>query len=456
MGKTASAPASNPAGGRTSSPPGRKSRPLSRHYGADARSKDLAGSIPAHQRAISEHEGAMLREIAEFDQAEAWRGDGALSMVEWLVARCHVSRARARKLVESAARVEELPALSAALADGRLTLDVFAPLAAVATPDTDEHLARASEHWTPKQAHQLAAEVTGTSDAQSAERFRRRFVRFDDDRCLLWAQLTEDSYALVKAAIAGRARRHDHPSASDPDYARFESRCADALLDICIERGRRSRRTGPSGKIPRPGASDTAAADPTAASVPTASTAPSEPTVSTAPTEADADEAPGHRSAQISMVVHTDLERLLYGDGYGHASIAGVGPISAEVARRLACTANITVSFDAPDGACLDQKTLVREPTEAQQIEIRRRDNGCRFPGCGCRTVTDIHHVVWASKQGPTIMSNLLTLCVAHHSRVHELGWKLDGDAQGEVRFISPQGHVVVSSPSPAWRPPRK
>ena len=42
----------------------------------------------------------MLREIAEFDRTEAWRGDGSLSMRDWLVARCHVSRARARTLVE--------------------------------------------------------------------------------------------------------------------------------------------------------------------------------------------------------------------------------------------------------------------------------------------------------------------------------------------------------------------
>ena len=112
------------------------------------------------------------------------------------------------------------------------------------------------------------------------------------------------------------------------------------------------------------------------------------------------------------MIVHTDLERLLYGDGYGHASIQGVGPVSAEVARRLACNADITLSFDGPDGTSLDQKQLQRDPSEAQRIEIRRRDNGCRFPGCGCRNVTDVHHVVWASKQGPTVMSNLLTLCV--------------------------------------------
>ncbi len=359
----------------------------------------------------------MLREIAEFAGAESWRGDGSLSMADWLVAHCHVSRSRARRLVEAAERVGELPALSAALSEGRLTLDVFGPLAAVATPETDAELARASVHWTPKQARRLAAEVRGATDADSAAQYRRRFVRFDDERCLLWAQLAKDSYALVKAAVVGRARRHDHPSAGDPDYVRFESRCADALLDICLERGRRdaggARSAGGAG-------------------------------------------APVHRGGQATMVVHTDLDRLLYGDGYGHASIEGVGPISAEVARRLACNAHITMSFDAPDGTCLDQKAFQRDPSDPQRIEIRRRDGGCRFPGCGCRNVTDVHHVVWASKQGPTVMSNLLTLCVAHHSRVHELGWKLDGDAQGEVRFVSPQGRVFVSTPSPTWRPPRK
>ncbi len=353
----------------------------------------------------------MLGDIAEFDRTEAWRGDGALSMRDWLVARCHVSRARARTLVDAAQKVKDLPALSNALSDGRLTLDVFAPLASVATPETDTDLAKAAEHWTPKQARQMVAEVKGSTDAQAAAQFRRRFVRFDDERCLLWAQLTGDAYALVKSAILSLARRHDHPSASDPDYVRFESRCADALRDVCIDQG----RTKPAGR------------------------------------------APGRGGARTTMVVHTDLERLLYGDGYGHASIEGVGPISAEVARRLACSAQITLSFDGPDGSSLDQKQLERDPSEAQRIEIRRRDKGCRFPGCGCKNVTDVHHIVWASKQGPTVMSNLLTLCVAHHSRVHELGWKLDGDAQAEVRFISPHGRVYVSSPAPTWRrPPRK
>jgi hypothetical protein len=407
--------------------------------------------MATHQRVISEHEGAMLRDIAEFDQTEAWRGDGALSMRDWLVARCHTSRARARTLVDAASKGKDLPALSAALADGRLTLDVFAPLAAVATPETDADLAEAAEHWTPRQARQLVAEVKGATDAEAAAQVQRRFVRFDDERRLVWAQLNGDSYALVKSALLGRARRHDHPSANDPGYERFESRCADALVQICVEQGQRAR-TGTKAETKAGTKAGTGTG--TKAEMGTGATAKRRSATATAPTGTNS--TPVHGGARTTMIVHADLDRLLYGDGYGHASIQGVGPISAEVARRLACNAHITVSFDAPDGTSLDQKNLERDPSEAQRIEIQRRDNGCRFPGCGCRHVTDVHHIVWASKQGPTVVSNLLTLCVAHHSRVHELGWKMDGDAQADVRFVSPHGRVFVSSPSPTWRRPRK
>jgi hypothetical protein len=381
--------------------PARRTRPLARDYGGDARSRKLAGSIGGHLRAIAEHEGSMLPEIAEFDETEAWRGDGYLSMADWLVGVCHVGAPRARTLVDAARRGRRLPVLSAALADGRLSLDVFAPLAAVATRESEADLAEASERWTPRQAKALAADVRGATGKDSAAEFRRRCLRFDDQRCSLWAQLTKDTYAQVKSAVVGRARLHDHPATRDEGYERFESRCADALVELCAGEAR------PAG-------------------------------------------------SRTTVIVHADLDRLLHGDGYGRASIDGVGPISAEVARRLACDSDVTLSFDAPDGACLDQKPLQRDPTEAQRIEIGRRDQGCRFPGCTWRNVTDVHHVRWVSKQGPTVLSNLLTLCVAHHSRVHELGWKMDGDAQAEVRFISPHGRVLVSMPSPTWRPPRK
>jgi hypothetical protein len=386
-----------------------RGRPLCRDFVGDGRAAELAESIAEHQQAISEHEGAMVREIAEFNGAESWRADGTLSMRDWLVARLHVSGSRAGRLVEAADQLPLLPALCEAVCEGRVPLDVAACVAKVATTANDEELAAAAEQWTPRQAAQFVAQVKGQKQSESVIEFQRRCVRFNDEKCSLWAQLPKDGYALVKSALWSRARRHDHPSASDPDYERFESRCADALVEVC-EGGNRPRAGSKSGR----------------------------------------------GSGRASVIVHVDLERLLEGDEFGEASIEGAGPISAETARRLACDGDITLSYERPDGTCLDQKALERDPSDAQRIEIQRRDGGCRFPGCSCRSVTDVHHVKWASKQGLTVLSNLLTLCAAHHSRVHELGWKLDGDAQGEVRFKSPSGRVFVSNPMPTWRRPRR
>jgi hypothetical protein len=341
----------------------------------------------------------MLREIAEYDRTEAWRGDASLSMEAWLVGRCRMSAARARTLVATARRTEHLPAMAGALTDGRLTLDVAAPLAAVATPANEASLSKQAAHWTPKQARQAAADLRGATKADSASAFKRRCVRFNDERKSLWAQLTPDSYARVKLALLGRARRHDHPSASDPDYTELQTRCADALVECCT-----------------------------------------------------ADRSQDSSESRTSMVVHVDFDRLVHGDRYGEAAIEWVGPISADVARRLACDANITLSFESPGGTVLDQKPLERSPTPAQRIAVNRRDGGCRSAGCGTRNLTEVHHMLPVEQGGRTELSNLITLCVAHHSRMHELGWAMEGDAQGEVRFISPHGQVLVSTPVRPWQ----
>jgi hypothetical protein len=377
----------------------------------------LAASIEDHQRVVSAQEAAMIAEIAEFDAAGAWRGDGAFSMRDWLVARCHVSSGRARTLVKAAASSRAHPRLHETLSKGDITLDVLDPLLEVATEANDADLAEAAVQWTPRKAREYATEVRGTNREEAERQFKDRYVRFDDQRCSLWAQLPKDVYGAVKSAITGRARLYNHPSASDPDYETFENRCADALHALAVEGGRRRPKSGGGGGADDGGGSGKV-----------------------------------FGGSATTLVVHIDLERLLGGDAFGTASIEGVGPISTEMARRLACDAQITLSFEGPDGTILDQKKLQRDPTPAQRIEIGRRDNGCRFPGCPCHHVTDVHHVIWASKQGETALSNLLTLCVGHHSRVHELGWTIDGDANAEVRFTSPTGKTLVSVPSPGWR----
>ena len=133
------------------------------------------------------------------------------------------------------------------------------------------------------------------------------------------------------------------------------------------------------------------------------------------------------------------------------AEIQNLGPISAEVARRLACDADITFSVEGEDGSILDQGRARREPTTAQRIEIARRDKGCRFGTCLFKEFTHVHHVTHWVNGGETNMDNLITLCSRHHNAVHELGWKMQGDANAIMKFTSPHGHVMTSVPSPTW-----
>jgi Domain of unknown function (DUF222)/HNH endonuclease len=412
----------------------------------------------AHQQAISVHHHAMLGEIAEFTRSEAFRGDGALSMAAWLAQHCRLGAAQARTLVTVAEKMEELPRLSDALSEGRLTLDVLAPLAAVATPETDGELAEASAHWTVRQAKELASAARGITDKEAARTFEGRRVRFDDARCAMWVQLTKDAYAVVKATLVARATRHDHPSTGDADYEPLERRLADALVELCTERGRSD------GGRPAGGGS-------TAGPAGGGSTAGSAGGGSTA----GSDDRPIFSGAPTTIVVHADVS--LFADlvpcagsgsgsgsgsgdggsgdgdgGSGSASIEGLGSLSAEIVRRLSCDSKHTISLEAPDGTILDQFPWKRSPSTAQRIEIARRDSGCRFSGCGYNLITNVHHIRHWIDGGPTVLSNLITLCAAHHSRMHELGWKMSGDANGIVTFTSPHGRQSTSAPSPVWR----
>ncbi len=424
-------------------------RPLSRDRGGDARSAALAESMEAHQRAISVHQHAMLCDIAAFSATEAFRGDGALSMAAWLSERCKVSAGSARTLVLAAEKMGELPALFGALSAGRLTLDVLAPLAAVATAETDAELAEVALHWSVRQAKELARAARGMDEREAAKTFTGRFVRFDDRRCAIWAQLTKDAYSVVKSTLVARATRHDHPSANDPDYEPLEARLADALVEVCVERGRRDGGTRDGGaRGVRDGGAGGGFAGEGVRGV----------------RDGDSDDPssgsgrPLFGGAPAHIVVHADLSLLLGRDeltgldGEGSASLEGLGPISAEIARRLSCDGTHTISIEAPDGTILDQFPWRRSPTTAQRIEIARRDSGCRFPGCGYDLITNVHHLRHWVNGGPTVLSNLITLCAAHHSRVHELGWKVSGDANKLVTFTSPHGRESISSPSPVWR----
>jgi hypothetical protein len=144
--------------------------------------------------------------------------------------------------------------------------------------------------------------------------------------------------------------------------------------------------------------------------------------------------------------------------------------VSAETARRLSCDASrIVVSRDglgsdngsadrSPDGSAngstneavhgsvlnVGRKTRTIPPSLRRALDAR--DRGCRFPACGLR-FTDAHHIVHWADGGETTLGNTLLLCRAHHRRVHEGGYRVCMDRNGQVVFFTPRGKALFEAP---------
>jgi hypothetical protein len=122
----------------------------------------------------------------------------------------------------------------------------------------------------------------------------------------------------------------------------------------------------------------------------------------------------------------------------GAASLALGGPISADVARRIACDAAIIPVVLGARGEPLD----VGRASHTVPVAIRRavvvRDGGCAFPGCSVPARwCDIHHVVHWADHGPTSIGNCVTLCGRHHRLLHHSDWRIEM-ASGIPEFHPP------------------
>jgi hypothetical protein len=81
------------------------------------------------------------------------------------------------------------------------------------------------------------------------------------------------------------------------------------------------------------------------------------------------------------------------------------------------------VVLDA-NGAIVEMRTPQRLANRAQRRALAARDRGCAFPGCGAPpSACEAHHVVWWTRGGETILTNLVLLCPRHHTEIHAGDW---------------------------------
>jgi Domain of unknown function (DUF222)/HNH endonuclease len=358
---------------------------------------------------IASSMGSLLAVLGELERREGWRSEGATSLGAWLTQRCGVSEATGRAWAHVAERLDDLPHLAQGLRVGALSFDKVRAAVDIATPESDAEVLRQAEDCSVRQLTELGKDARGATDEKSAARYEARFLRFNDARTSISAQLPEDLYAEVRAAITDRAR--DFPSDGETPY---DQRRCDAFVHICrMSSGRASVKSGTSG------------------------------------TSEEATTSASDSRRDFFVVAHTDLS-LLRG-GTGTAEIERLGLLSPEAIKRITCDSRVALALDDSFGHTMFEGRSRRYPTGGQRREATRRDRRCRFPGCANNSFTHVHHVVHWIDGGPTDLENLVTLCTHHHHRVHEGQWKVTGNANGILRFVGPSGRVMTSRPSPLW-----
>jgi hypothetical protein len=311
--------------------------------------------------------------------------------------RYDVSEWKARRWIAAAHALEALRGLSAALTRGELGIDKVLELCRFATATTELKLvAWARRVSTAAVRHRADREVAPPiDDVRLAERSRSVWWWYEDEgsRFRLSADLPAAQGAVIAKAIERETERIPVMPDEEDEAHVAEARRADALLALCSAR---------------------LASDP------------------------DPDRA--------SVVIHTQI------DAEGHPRAAEIedGPaIHPETARRMLCNARVQSVVEDPAGEVVAVGRMGREPSAWMARQLRYRDRECRFPGCGARRFTEAHHIVWWRHGGRTELPNLVLICSFHHRLVHESGWRIQREADGEVGWFRPDGTRYRSGRSP-------
>jgi hypothetical protein len=340
--------------------------------------------IQIREAGIDPLEAVFAEGVRRFDKSGEYHGDGALSIVEWLRARCKLSGGAAAERVGIARQLEKLPKTEAAFANGDLGYQHVAVIAraaehvgAAAVRREEANLLHAAQSMDPGRFTGVAKNFEHRVDAEGAlaeanRAYSRRYFHIGepvDGLIRLDGILDVEGGATLRTALNALM-----PPPKRDDERTSGQRCADALVELC-KQGLGSKRDG-SG--PRP-----------------------------------------------QLIIRASLDTLAATRGAPAGELEGGGTVPAETVQRYACDAALT--------RITGQGELDHELSHASRTipastrrALESRDRRCVFPACGRPpSWCDGHHLVWWTRGGATALPNLALLCRPHHRMVHEGGWTL-------------------------------
>jgi len=392
---------------------------------------DEIAELAAHLDAAT---ARLLDLIRDFDARGGW-GNGFRSCAHWLAWRVGLELGAAREHVRVARALGSLPRLSQALARGELSYSEVRALTRVATPETEERLLAVGRAGTAEHVELI---VRGwrrmDRKAEAAESTRRHRHRA--------LHVYQDGDGMV--VIRGRL---------EPEVGAVVIQALAAARDLLYRR--RKAKDVPAGTcavdVPA-GVSDVSIGTSVVDGSPEA------PTMEQQQADALALVAeaalhhgitPGAPGERYQVVVHVDAEVLADADAPGQSVLEGGTRVPAGTSRRLACDAGRVVMRHDAEGRIIEVGARTRTIPPALRRALHHRDKGCRFPGCG-RPFGEGHHIQHWANGGPTTLSNLALLCRRHHRAVHEEGYQVERQAEGELRFRRPDRRILPDVPDAA------
>ena len=323
-------------------------------------------------RAESRLAAMKSRALAELSRRHS-KGDAQRLVRDELQA----SKREAKRDVETATRLSELPTTSEALESGEIPVG-HAQLIARASgesPIDESVLVEAAGEQpfdefarTVKRHQQDVADDDGQSllDRQRSKRKARIFESSDSGMFVLSGEFDQITGARIATALTAKERQLWHRE--DPNKrATPQQRMADALAELICE--------------PASG-----------------------------------------RSAGTDLLVIADFDVLK--QQLDDPRLADGSPIPIVELHRLALEANLLPSIFDTKAQDMWLGRRQRTASEAQRVALIARDQHCI--GCGANPLwCRAHHIIWWSKNGPTDLDNLVLVCDDCHHKIHDHGWQV-------------------------------
>jgi hypothetical protein len=394
--------------------------------------------------------------VAEFDTRGGWGEWGCRSCSHWLSWRCSISPVGAREHVRVAHRLEELPLIRGAFAEGRLSYSQVRALTRVENVEREEELLSLARHATAALLERLVRAYHGVVARArvAAGGGPDRYVTWDhadDGSLLLRARLPAEEGAVVLAALQAAVERGASAEASVIEGAPMEAASADGTVSAeaaaADRKSHDARSDFNAAEAPAFESAEAPSFQGASAEAPSLGERRADALVLMADTLL-ANEPNGRGGDRFQVVVHVDVMTLR--DGDGESELADGAPIDGETARRLACDSAIVPLLERA-GRPLGVGRKTRSVPPALRRALASRDRGCRFPGCASHRTVDAHHIEHWANGGATNLENLVQLCRHHHRLLHEGGYTVT-KAGSRFVFRRPDGRQIRAFP----RKPRR